>query len=215
MLVVFLAFWSLQGHGFTWCLGGNGLESVSTFPTLRTADNLRLVAGKQHSVLANDSLADPRSCVILSSFERFVRVWPSGSAKGTGRQARYRGASPPISSAFQNRASEASVYADVLARDVAGSVGRQKSYRRRDLVAGPIPTHWHHLSSFLGCGKAINPSQASHCSCARCQPRTHRRTTWCRRQGRHETPPMLGSPPLAQMPTPWRCSRSTRPSAAA
>jgi hypothetical protein len=33
-LVVFLAFWSLQGHGFTWCLGGNGLESVSTFPTL-------------------------------------------------------------------------------------------------------------------------------------------------------------------------------------
>ena len=64
MLVVFLAFWSLQGHGFTWCLGGNGLESVSTFPTLRTADNLRLVAGKHHSVLANDRLRKAPKVVV-------------------------------------------------------------------------------------------------------------------------------------------------------
>jgi hypothetical protein len=33
MVVVFLAFWSLQGHGFTWCLGGNGLDLVSTSPS--------------------------------------------------------------------------------------------------------------------------------------------------------------------------------------
>src|SRR5687768_6729732 len=56
MVVVFLAFWSMQGQGFTWCLGGNGLEWVSTFPTLRTADHLRLVAGKDRSVLANDTV---------------------------------------------------------------------------------------------------------------------------------------------------------------
>ena len=30
MVVVFLAFWSLQGQRFTWCLGGNGLELVSS-----------------------------------------------------------------------------------------------------------------------------------------------------------------------------------------
>jgi hypothetical protein len=33
MVVVFLAFWSLQGHGFTWCLGGKGLELVSSSGT--------------------------------------------------------------------------------------------------------------------------------------------------------------------------------------
>jgi hypothetical protein len=30
MMVVFLAFWSSQGPRFTWCLGGNGLELVSS-----------------------------------------------------------------------------------------------------------------------------------------------------------------------------------------
>ena len=29
-MVVFLAFWSLQGPLLTWCLGGNGLELVSS-----------------------------------------------------------------------------------------------------------------------------------------------------------------------------------------
>jgi hypothetical protein len=30
MVVVFLAFWSSQGAGFAWYLGGNGLELVSS-----------------------------------------------------------------------------------------------------------------------------------------------------------------------------------------
>jgi hypothetical protein len=34
VLVVFLAFWSLQGVGLTWCLGLNGLESVSSCMSL-------------------------------------------------------------------------------------------------------------------------------------------------------------------------------------
>jgi hypothetical protein len=42
MVVVFLAFWSMQGRGFTWCLGGNGLELVSTSSTRPNGDNLRL-----------------------------------------------------------------------------------------------------------------------------------------------------------------------------
>jgi hypothetical protein len=29
-MAVFLAFWSVQGSGFTPCLGGNGLELVSS-----------------------------------------------------------------------------------------------------------------------------------------------------------------------------------------
>ena len=32
--MVFLAFWSLQGHRFAWCSGGNGLELVSSSPTI-------------------------------------------------------------------------------------------------------------------------------------------------------------------------------------
>lgn len=30
MVVVFLAFWSLQDASGPWCLGGNGLESLSS-----------------------------------------------------------------------------------------------------------------------------------------------------------------------------------------
>jgi hypothetical protein len=35
-MVGFLAFWSLQGPGFTWCFAGNGLESVSSSHMERT-----------------------------------------------------------------------------------------------------------------------------------------------------------------------------------
>jgi hypothetical protein len=45
MVVVFLAFWSLQGHGFTWCLGGNGLELVSSSRHETALSSLRRFVG--------------------------------------------------------------------------------------------------------------------------------------------------------------------------
>jgi len=58
MVVVFLAFWSMQGHRFTSSLGGNGLELVSTSPPRAQ----RLLAGVLAKIRRREAPHGARRC---------------------------------------------------------------------------------------------------------------------------------------------------------